>query len=328
MPCYNVGRYITDCLDSIYGQGFQDDDFEVLAVNDCSSDNTRTVLEDYAKRHSNLRIIDHTCNLTPGGARNTGLDASTGDYVWFVDPDDTIVVNCAKLLYDTAREKDADVLFFNYFDCDECLVPKREDFTFKTSGILSGQEYVESFFPNKFSTFGIVWRALFKTRYLKENHLRYPIMRKSEDVVFLWRAMLAAQRVCSLDKACYLYRNNPFSLTKNQLEAHGAFSDRVLRGYEIAKTMNDGSIKISPIILADMMRAVRWASNSNSELLSQMSRQDRRNYYKEILNHGEAVDYLRPYMNTKSKLLFNVSGGELFWSLKTRVLCRIQRKGL
>ena len=72
LPCYNVGRYIAACLDSLFS--LQEIEFEVICINDCSTDNTRNVILDYAKRYSNLVFIDHLYNKTAGGARNAGIE--------------------------------------------------------------------------------------------------------------------------------------------------------------------------------------------------------------------------------------------------------------
>ena len=326
LPCYNIGRYIADCLDSIYGQGLTEDEFEVIAVNDCSTDETRSVIEEYASKHTNLYLINHTRNLTSGGARNTGIEAARGEFIWFVDPDDAIVENCLKGLLIRAEEKNADILFFNYDDCDEHLKLIRKDQTFHTSEILSGQEYVSQYFPRRLSTFGIIWRAIFKTEFLKGNGLRYPIMRKAQDVVFLWKCLLQANRVSSLSDVYYLYRNNPYSVMKHQLEAHVAFSDRVLRGYEISKMLTEAKVDILPVIHDNMAQAIRWCANFNLEVLSQMSNRERSNYYSEIIDNPEAVASLKPYMNKKSRLLFDTSFGKAYWLCKTGLLCRREKK--
>lgn len=329
LPCYNVGRYIGECLDSIYSQGVAENEFEVIAVNDCSTDGTRTVLAGYAEKHANLTILDHKQNLTSGGARNTGIQAAKGDFIWFVDPDDAIRDHCLGEVMGRAAEKDADILYFNYFDCDENLESRRADHTFSDTGVLPGQQYVQEYFPGRFPTFGIVWRAIFKTRFLQENGPRFPIMRKAQDVVFLWRAMLSAGRVCSVDAIYYLYRNNPYSVMKHQLEARVAFSDRILRGYEIASMLSGTGTDILPSIREDMLRAVKWCSDSNLEPLALMSGKERANYYSEIKAHKEAVACLKPQMNRKSRLLFDTSLGKGYWLCKCDLLCRreMKRKG-
>ena len=327
LPCYNVGRYITDCLDSLYAQGLAEDEFEVIAVNDCSTDGTRATLVEYAGRHSNLSVIDHMENLTAGGARNTGIQAAKGEYIWFVDPDDAILPGAAPEAYALAVEKQADILFFNYFDCDEKLESRRRDDHYPDSEVLGGQEYARKYFPGRLATFGIIWRALFRTAFLKEKDLRYPIMRKAQDVVFLWNALLQADRVCSVSQAYYLYRNNPYSVMKHQLEAKVAFSDRVLRGYEIVRMITRPEADdFLPEIREEMMKAILWTANSNLEVLSQMSAKEIENYYTEICLHKNAVQGLFPYMNRKSKLLFDTSLGRKYWILKARLLNRWETK--
>ena len=176
LPCYNIGRYIAGCLDSLYAQDIPETEYEVICVNDCST----------------------TENLTAGGARNTGIEASKGEFIWFVDPDDAIKPNCLQELYAKALETGVDILFFNYDDADENLVVRREDKTYPDSEVCRGQEYVLKYFKNKFATFGIIWREIYRAGFLRETGIRYPIMRKAQDVVFLWKVMLRAERVCSV----------------------------------------------------------------------------------------------------------------------------------
>ena len=81
IPVYNGEQYIKNCLDSIYRQGLGDDDFEVICVNDCSTDNTAQVISEYGKFHQNLRLINHETNRRQGGARNTGVKVAEGKYI-------------------------------------------------------------------------------------------------------------------------------------------------------------------------------------------------------------------------------------------------------
>lgn len=324
LPCFNVGRYIAGCLDSIYAQDMPEDEYEVICVNDCSTDDTRDVILSYAAGHPNLSLIDHTVNLTAGGARNTGMNAAKGEYIWFVDPDDAIKENCLQELYATAREKDVDVMFFNYDDADVNLQVVKEDRTYPDSAVCSGQEFVATYFENKFASFGIIWREVYKTAFLREKGLQYPVMRKAQDVVFLWKVMLCAERVCSVSKAYYTYRSNPYSVTKHETLAKVAFSDRVLRGSEIVKMLEKKDIL--PAIADDMGRNMRWCANSSMEMISQMSMEERERFYDEIVVHRDALADLRPYMNRKHRILFNTSLGKRWWLVKAGLMCRLERK--
>lgn len=324
LPCYNVGRYIGGCLDSIYAQDTPETDFEVICVNDCSTDNTRDVILSYAAKHPNLTLIDHTENLTAGGARNTGIQASKGEFIWFVDPDDAIKPDCLQELYAKALETGVDVLFFNYDDADENLKVLREDKTYPDSDIYAGQEFVLKYFKNKFATFGIIWREIYRAAFLRETGLQYPIMRKAQDVVFLWKVMLRAERVCSVSKTYYTYRSNPYSVTKHQTAAKVAFSDRILWAAEIVRMLE--SNEVHPDLAKDMLRSVRWCANSNLEMLAQMSTEERERYYAEMERHRNAIAVVRPYMNRIHRLLFGMSFGKRCWIAKAGWLCRLNQK--
>ena len=319
LPCYNVERYIADCLNSIYAQGLPEDEFEVICVNDCSTDGTRDIIAEYVSRHSNLALIDHSKNLTAGGARNTGINAAQGEYIWFVDPDDVIKPNCIERLYGIAKREELDVLFFNFDDADENLRILREDRTYPESKVCNGQEYVLNYFKGNLSVFGIVWRALYRTVFLQASNLRYPIMRKAQDVVFLWRVMLCAKRVASLCDAFYVYRSNPYSVMKQQTRARVAFSDRILRGYEIYLML--GKYEVLPPLAENMRNAVRWCANSSIELLRLMPKEEKMLYFDEIMNHREAVKVVKSYMNRKYKLLYDVAFGKRLWVIKAERIC-------
>lgn len=324
LPCYNVGRYVGECLDSLYSQDMPETDFEVICVNDCSTDNTRDVISSYAAKHPNLILIDHTENLTAGGARNTGINTSNGEYIWFVDPDDAIKPDCLKELYAKARKTDVDILFFNYDDADENLKVLREDKTYPDSDICNGQEFVLKYFKKQFAKFGIIWREIFRAGFLRETGIQYPIMRKAQDVVFLWKVMLRAERVYSVSESYYTYRSNPYSVTKHETLAKVAFSDRILRAAEIIRMLAKNDIL--PALSEDMLRNVRWCANSNLEMIGQMSDVERERYYGEIVQHRDAIDTVRPYMNRMHKLLFGTSFGKRFWMAKAACLCRIDQR--
>jgi glycosyltransferase involved in cell wall biosynthesis len=311
-------------LDSLYVQDLPEDDFEVICVNDCSTDNTRDVILSYAAKHPNLALIDHTENLTAGGARNTGIQASKGEYIWFVDPDDAIKPDSLQELYAKAKGTGVDILFFNYDDADENLKVLREDKTYPDSGVCNGQEFVLKYFKDKFATFGIIWREIYRAGFLRETGIRYPVMRKAQDVVFLWKVMLRAERVCSVSKAYYTYRSNPYSVTKHQTVAKVAFSDRILRAAEIVRMLEKN--EVHPDLAKDMLRSARWCANSNMEVIGQMSKEERARYYDEMDRHRDAIKVVAPYMNRKHRILFGMSLGKLAWLAKAGLMCKLDRK--
>ena len=113
-------------------------------------------------------------------------------------------------------------------------------------------------------------------------------MRKAQDVVFLWRVMLCAKRVASLCDAFYVYRSNPYSVMKQQTRARVAFSDRILRGYEIYLML--GKYEVLPPLAENMRNAVRWCANSSIELLRLMPKEEKMLYFDEIMQMS--LDFL------------------------------------
>ena len=209
LPCYNVDRYIADCLDSIYAQNLPKEEFEVICVNDCSTDSTRSIIADYRLRHSNLILIDHEQNMNVGAARNSGIEVAKGEYIWFVDPDDMIKPNSANEAYNKAKVEDLDVLFFNNVVVNEDKEFVKNESVFVETEVLSGQSFAIKYFPNRLAGLCIVWRCLFKTSFLMERNVVFPLMCKGEDVSFLWKALLCANRVRAVEGFYYSYRSNP-----------------------------------------------------------------------------------------------------------------------
>ena len=150
-------------------------------------------------------------------------------------------------------------------------------------------------------------------------------MRKAQDVVFLWKATLAALRVRSIDELAYIYRGNPYSVGSMQLDAHVMFSDRILRAFEIHKMLEDKNIVIKELLTQDMKTTMLWCANSNLILLRQMQVVERKRFYDEIVKNEEAVDRVKAYMNRKQKLVFGIRGGKRLWLFKIRCLCWLEK---
>lgn len=107
VPVYNAAQYLPECLDSLLAQDISD--YEIICVNDGSRDASPEILRQYAAEHGNIRVI----NKENGGvvsARNAGLSATQGDFIWFVDADDFLLPNILGFLKDKAAETACDRL--------------------------------------------------------------------------------------------------------------------------------------------------------------------------------------------------------------------------
>jgi glycosyltransferase involved in cell wall biosynthesis len=112
VPVYNTSKYLRTCLDSIINQTLSN--IEIIIINDCSPDPLdHDICTDYGKIDQRITYIKHKTNLGLGGARNSGLNIASGDYIWFVDSDDFIDLNSCEFLYKLADTKHVDVIAFS-----------------------------------------------------------------------------------------------------------------------------------------------------------------------------------------------------------------------
>ena len=106
VPIYNVGKYLPKCIESILNQTFKN--FELILVNDGSTDNSGVVCDDYEKKDTRIKII-HKSNGGVSSARNAGLYVAKGEYIGFVDPDDYIDKNMYEKLYRLCIDNNSDI---------------------------------------------------------------------------------------------------------------------------------------------------------------------------------------------------------------------------
>jgi len=210
IPFYNVEQFIERCLDSVYKQDIPENEYEVICVDDCSPDDSLSVVQEFAQQHDNLRIVQNKENRKLGGARNAGLMVACGEYVWFVDSDDLIEDNVLGNLCLTAEQENLDVLHFNY-----------ENFPIRTPlHKIESQELMtgpEMFFSKHFIWYHdlvTAWRKLYKRSFLIENRIFFAehIMYEDNDYAIL--VFAKAKRVRHIDLFAYNYSVNPESITR------------------------------------------------------------------------------------------------------------------
>jgi hypothetical protein len=155
---------------------------------------------------------------------------------------------------------------------------------------------------------------------LKENNLSFPQMKKAQDVVFLWKATLAAMRMQSIDEIAYAYRVNPYSVGAKKLKAVAFFSERILFASEIVKMLEDSRLRIDETIRMDMEKTVFWCANSNIPVLKNLPKEELDKYFFEMVKHGYEIKNIKPYFNRKNRFLYSSYGGLHFWLLKVKLL--------
>ena len=229
IPVCNVEKYIGPCLESIYRQGLSDGDFEVIVVNDGSTDNSMKVVEDIRLHHHNIQII-HQDHAGPSVCRNEGMEMAKGEYVLFVDSDDLLMDNGLTVLLKKALDTSADMVVADFMRLNDDEITSVYDSQVTDSQVVdkTGLDYyVEDYDPGVGS---FIWRILYKRTFLNENHIRLEPGVYYEDIPFLQECYLKAQRVIGVHLLYYIYRIRQRSCTysftmKNAMDYNTAIAN-------------------------------------------------------------------------------------------------------
>jgi glycosyltransferase involved in cell wall biosynthesis len=175
VPVYTAEKYLADCLTSLVTQDLPVDAYEIVCVNDGSSDSSVAIVERFQENHKNIRLL----NQENGGvavARNTGLRNAAGKYIMFVDSDDFIAANCLGKLIKEAEDRSADLLTFSYSCIDE-------NKTF-SADVQLNISFESTFVRNATAPFQ-VWGILYRAEIIKLSGLQFEQeFRTREDYIF------------------------------------------------------------------------------------------------------------------------------------------------
>lgn len=144
IPVYNGEKCITHCLDSIWSQGLDVNEYEVICVNDCSKDNTVGVVTTLQKEHPNLRLLSNQENLRAGGSRNYGVREAHGEYILFIDADDYFHPGALKKIFDYQQKYRLDILMCDFARETALRTNDRLIHNFKNRDIISGRDFFVS----------------------------------------------------------------------------------------------------------------------------------------------------------------------------------------
>ena len=207
IPVFNVENYLEDCLESLLNQTMPD--FEVLCMDDGSTDGSIDLLTLYSRLDSRIKVFFGE-NEGAAVQRNRGIDASVGEYLYFMDSDDMAVDTLLEKTYSAAIRANADVVAFDINALD------------MQTGKLQGQKYCfrKANAPVGKSVFSVVdapdrifqisnpspWTKLIRREFVLRKHLRYQNLQNTNDAFFAHMSMALADRITLLDEQLYIYR--------------------------------------------------------------------------------------------------------------------------
>lgn len=202
VPVYNVELYLEQCLESLRTQDYSD--YEVICVNDGSTDGSRRILTAWEKRLPQMRVIDRA-NGGLSAARNTGLQAATGDYVVFVDSDDWVE---PMMLARLAEESDGEDMI-----CFACRRTDNNTYdTLQPEQDRGWSYYNHHALEHREVPFVCVWQRCYRREFLLENSLHFREGILHEDNEFTPRVCLKAKKVTVIPDVLYNYRVRPGSI--------------------------------------------------------------------------------------------------------------------
>lgn len=225
VPVYNVEEYLQACLDSILANDCTD--CEILLVDDGSTDNVSPRLcDENAARHPGLIRVIHQENKGPGGARNTGLEAARGDYVFFVDSDDTIAPNALERLSQEIDRTHADIYTFHMASHDG-TGPKT---TMKVS-ICEGSVIRLEEHPEALLSIPAIWARIWRRDLFTSMQIRFPDrVWIGEDLRTTAKLLASASSIAMLSDTLYFYLVRPGSIMQ---------SKNVMRNRDMIFSMDD-----------------------------------------------------------------------------------------
>ena len=217
IPVYNTEKFIAKCLDSVLSQTFQD--FEIIIVNDCTPDNAMQIAQSYADKDSRIRIVNHETNRGPMVARRSGYNTASGNYIIFLDSDDTLPKTAIEILHNNATFINADIIVggMGIVDCDNKLI---RPWLPKVSGTFNSREGFELLFEGKMTH--NLCAAIFRKELFLHDFYTIENQTNGEDLILFYQLLSKTKKLGVIQKRVYNYLQNESSST------HTAMTDRKL----------------------------------------------------------------------------------------------------
>lgn len=202
LPVYNVEKYIVDALESIIKQTIGLEHIEVIMVNDCSTDKSGEIIEEYAAKYDNFKAIHLPENSGAAGKpRNKGIDQATGEYIMFLDPDDYYADDACEILYNRIVKDDGDIAFGRYMFLHD--PPIISDNFFGERKELTIRNIEEN--PKILEIPPSLWSKIYKKSFIINNSIKFPEGIPGQDLVFVSEAYLKAKKIIFLNDIVILY---------------------------------------------------------------------------------------------------------------------------
>lgn len=273
IPVFKCEKYILRCLESVKNQTYKN--LEIILVNDCTPDNSIAIINDFVQKNPDLKIniYEHVKNSGLSVVRNTGIKASEGKYIYFLDSDDEITHNCIELLVSNALKTDAQITiaqnrWINTFD------HTTKDFGFPTT---AGKKY----YNDRLEIFSIYsdggfpsssWNKLIKKDFITANEIYFVPGLFAQDELWFFHLLLKTESLSIIDDITYLYylhgESVIFNRTKKNFENFLTILEYFTKAYHDEQNIRlKKLIKKKIILFKEMVLIMQWKAIKDKDYL-------------------------------------------------------------
>lgn len=307
IPIYNVENYLKHCLESLERQTLKD--FEVILVNDGSTDNSLSICKIYSSLLPNCQIIEQT-NQGVSSARNTGIQHASGSYLYFMDSDDWLDIYFIETLINEINKEDFDVFIFGFNKANASgslihkILPKNEL-------TIRRDKNFESLFDCLNDGIGLaVWDKVIKTSIVKDNKIIFEKMKNAEDFVFSIEIFSKIQFVKIIPFSPYFYRiqisgkrNDNYDLPKNHILAMDKLI-QLAHGYN--DEITNKFISKTAVLWFGIVNPLNVASFSKIDFKSKIELINMTYKWRELKKVKTRVE--KKYLTNKEKIAWTIFG--------------------
>lgn len=279
IPVYNVEKYLKRCIESVLQQVY--DNYEIILVDDGSTDNSLSVCNEYAQSYDFIRVISKV-NGGASEARNKGIELAKGKYIMFLDSDDWLDSSCFSKTMSTLQSNDADILCFGikFVKSELDLIKQNSKIDIKE---MSGYESFLEMMNHGLVT-GFVTDKIFKASLFNDNNLKFPVGKYYEDLGLLYRLLLTSNQVLAMNQDYYYYyMDNPNSTTGSWSEIK--FQDMLL----FYKMVHHSKITLKFLQPEDQRLADSYFVNGMIHIIATLYKFGLDSVYSDILKESENV---------------------------------------
>lgn len=257
VPVYNVQNYIAECMESLVKQTYQE--LEIILIDDGSTDESGVICDRFAQQDERIKVI-HQKNQGAGAAKNSGLEAATGEYLIFADSDDVLPLDSVQNRVALLEQYDVDVVQGNYTSF-QTKVPVSEKISLGDRKIqfLEKDEIIDSYIDNWENA--LLWNKIYKTEYVKG--IRFPVGHCIDDEFFTYQTLFRVQKMLKSDIVVYYYRQRMSSVMNDTSREEKKLLDRFEYIYERYLKVKESYPKYQKRYLENLVDSYLYLSDTD-----------------------------------------------------------------